>query len=51
MLSLPPVWLVMDPQLSLDGSGMEGGDLKCVSVGHREIHGGVRRGLGDSFQP
>lgn len=45
MPSLPPVWLVLNPQLSLDGSGMEGGDLKRVSVGHREIHGRVRRGL------
>lgn len=49
--SVPPMWLVMDPQLSLDQSGMEGGDPKCVSVGQRKIHGGVRRGLGNSFQP
>lgn len=31
-LSEPPMWMVMGPQLNLDRSRMEVGDLNCVSV-------------------
>lgn len=44
VLSVPQMWLVVEPQLSLDRRETEGGNLKRVTVGHRKIHGGVRQG-------